>query len=67
MTERFPRTWARLREALEGRLDAARMARLNAMADLDGRRCPRWPPRSSAAAPGRRGARGRALLASWAR
>ncbi|MEX2217148.1 MAG: glycine betaine ABC transporter substrate-binding protein [Phycisphaerales bacterium] len=38
MTERFPRTWARLREALEGRLDGARMARLNAMADLDGRR-----------------------------
>src|SRR5690242_12469127 len=37
MTERFPRTWARLREALEGRLDATRMARLNAMADLDGR------------------------------
>jgi osmoprotectant transport system permease protein len=40
MTERFPRTWARLREALEGRLDAARMARLNAMADLDGRSVP---------------------------
>ena len=38
MTERYPRTWARLREALEGRLDDARMARLNAMADLDGRR-----------------------------
>src|SRR6185295_17125218 len=38
MTERYPRTWARLREVLEGRLDAARMARLNAMADLDGRR-----------------------------
>ncbi len=38
MTERYPRTWARLREALEGRLDGARMARLNAMADLDGRR-----------------------------
>ncbi|HSE05205.1 MAG TPA: glycine betaine ABC transporter substrate-binding protein [Methylomirabilota bacterium] len=38
MTERYPRTWARLREALEGRLDGARMAQLNAMADLDGRR-----------------------------
>ncbi len=38
MTERYPRTWARLREALEGRLDGARMARLNALADLDGRR-----------------------------
>jgi osmoprotectant transport system permease protein len=40
MTERYPRTWARLREALEGRLDGTRMARLNAMADLDGRRVP---------------------------
>ena len=39
MTERYPRTWARLREALEGRLDGPRMARLNAMADLDGRSC----------------------------
>ena len=38
MIERYPRTWARLREALEGRLDGAKMARLNAMADLDGRR-----------------------------
>jgi osmoprotectant transport system permease protein len=38
MTERFPRTWARLREALEGRLDDRRMAQLNAMVDLDGRR-----------------------------
>jgi len=37
MTERFPRTWAALREALEGRLDDRRMARLNAMVDLDGR------------------------------
>jgi osmoprotectant transport system permease protein len=35
--ERFPQTWARIREALEGRLDNRRMARLNAMADLDGR------------------------------
>ena len=40
MTTRYPRTWARLREVLEGRLDAARMARLNAMADLDGRPVP---------------------------
>src|SRR5215470_1525058 len=40
MTERFPRTWARLREALEGRLDDRRMARLNAMADLDGASIP---------------------------
>jgi osmoprotectant transport system permease protein len=38
--ERFPRTWARLREAFEGRLDDRRMARLNAMADLDGRPVP---------------------------
>ncbi len=38
MTERFPRTWARLREALEGQIDGARMARLNAMADQDGKR-----------------------------
>lgn len=38
MTERFPRTWARLRELLEGKIDGARMARLNAMADLDGKR-----------------------------
>ena len=37
MTERYPRTWARLREVLEGRLDDRRMARLNAMVDLDGR------------------------------
>jgi osmoprotectant transport system permease protein len=40
IAERFPRTWARLREALEGRIDARRMARLNAMADLDGKRVP---------------------------
>jgi osmoprotectant transport system permease protein len=37
MVERFPRTWACLREALEGRIDDRRMARLNAMVDLDGR------------------------------
>ena len=34
---RFPRTWARLREVLEDRIDHRRMARLNAMADLDRR------------------------------
>ncbi len=38
IAERFPRTWSRLREALEGRIDDRRMARLNAMADLDGKR-----------------------------
>jgi osmoprotectant transport system permease protein len=38
--ERFPRTWIRLREALEGRIDGRRMAQLNAMADLDGKRVP---------------------------
>ena len=38
--ERFPRTWARLRETFEGQLDDRRMARLNAMADLDGRPVP---------------------------
>src|SRR6266849_2852024 len=37
MAERFPRTWARLREAFEGALDDQRMAKLNAMADLDGK------------------------------
>jgi len=37
MTERFPRTWARLRESLEGRIDGRHMARLNALVDLDGR------------------------------
>src|SRR5262249_6307493 len=40
MTERFPRTWARLREALEGRFDDRRMARLNAMAGVDGASIP---------------------------
>lgn len=37
MAERYPRTWARLREAVEGKLDEKRMSKLNAMADLDGR------------------------------
>ena len=40
IAERFPRTWIRLREALEGRIDGRRMAQLNAMADLDGKRVP---------------------------
>jgi osmoprotectant transport system permease protein len=34
---RFLRTWAELRRRLEGRIDSATMARLNAMADLDGK------------------------------
>ena len=37
LAERFPRTWARLREALEGRIDGRRMAQLNALVDLDGK------------------------------
>ena len=36
-TERLPRTWARLQQALGGRLDDRAMARLNARVDLDGR------------------------------
>jgi osmoprotectant transport system permease protein len=40
VVERFPQTWARILDALEGRLDNRRMARLNAMADLDGRPVP---------------------------
>jgi osmoprotectant transport system permease protein len=35
--EREPRAWARLERAMVGRLDGGTMARLNAMADLDGR------------------------------
>src|SRR3984893_2598087 len=35
MAERFPRTWARLREVFEGALDEKRVSKLNAMADLD--------------------------------
>ncbi len=68
MTERFPRTWARLREALEGRLDAARMARLNAMADLDGRSVPEVAAAFLAGATPAAGAagRGRALLGELA-
>ena len=40
MAERFPRTWARLREVLEGSLDDRRMSALDAMADLDGKSVP---------------------------
>lgn len=40
LAERFPRTWARLRQALEGSLDDRRMAELNAMVDLDGKSIP---------------------------
>ncbi len=40
MAERFPRTWARLREAFEGSLTNRRMAELNAMADLDAKSVP---------------------------
>ena len=40
MAERFPRTWARLRQALEGLLDDRRMSELNAMVDLDGKSIP---------------------------
>ena len=37
MVDRYPRTWARLREVFEGRIDGRRMAEMNAMADLDGK------------------------------
>src|SRR6266508_3652316 len=40
MAERFPRTWARLREVLEGSLDDRRMSALNAMAERDGKSVP---------------------------
>jgi len=40
MVARYPRTWARLRETFEGRLDEKRMSALNAMADLDGKSVP---------------------------
>jgi osmoprotectant transport system permease protein len=40
IAEQFPRTWRRLAEALEGRIDDRRMARLNAMVDLDRRPVP---------------------------
>jgi osmoprotectant transport system permease protein len=36
VTERFPRTWARLQQTLGGRFDDRTMSRLNARVDLDG-------------------------------
>lgn len=39
--QRLPRTWARLREALEGRIDDRTMARLNGLADVEGWSIPR--------------------------
>jgi osmoprotectant transport system permease protein len=38
--EHFPASWRALRKELEGRFDEREMARLNAMADLDGRGFP---------------------------
>ena len=66
VAERFPRTWIRLREALEGRIDGARMARLNAMADLDGKRVPEVAATflgTSSASPSGRHAMGEELVA----
>jgi osmoprotectant transport system substrate-binding protein/osmoprotectant transport system permease protein len=60
MAERFPRTWARLREALEGSLNDRRMAELNAMADLDGKSVPEVAAAFLGAAP--TGARSRSGL-----
>lgn len=40
MAERFPRTWARLRQVLEGTIDDRRMSELNAKVDLDGKSIP---------------------------
>jgi osmoprotectant transport system permease protein len=37
LVERFPRTWSELQRHLVGRIDNASMARLNALADLEGR------------------------------
>jgi osmoprotectant transport system permease protein len=66
VVERFPQTWARIREALEGRLDNRRMARLNAMADLDGRSVPEVAAGFLGSATGP-GDRRRAMLAElWA-
>jgi osmoprotectant transport system substrate-binding protein/osmoprotectant transport system permease protein len=61
MAERFPRTWTRLRQALEGALDDRRMAQLNAMADLDGKSVPEVAAAFAGApsgAPGRPGLMG---------
>jgi osmoprotectant transport system permease protein len=66
VVERFPQTWTRIREALEGRLDNRRMARLNAMADLDGRSVPEVAAGFLGSATGP-GDRRRAVLAElWA-
>jgi osmoprotectant transport system permease protein len=66
VVERFPQTWARIREALEGRLENTQMARLNAMADLDGRPVPEVAA-SFLGSPTRPGDRRWALLAElWA-
>ena len=40
LAQSFPRTWARFREVLEGRIDSRRMAQLNALVDLDGKTIP---------------------------
>jgi osmoprotectant transport system permease protein len=66
VVERFPQTWGRIRETLEGRLDNRRMARLNAMADLDGRSVPEVAAGFLGSATGP-GDRRRAVLAElWA-
>jgi osmoprotectant transport system permease protein len=39
--ERFPRSWAALREQLEGQIDGRQMTHLNALADLDRESLPR--------------------------
>jgi osmoprotectant transport system permease protein len=57
MIERFPRTWARLRQALEGKLDDRRMAELNAKVDLDGKSIPEVAAAFAGAAPPDAGAR----------
>lgn len=38
--ERFPRSWAALRERLEGQIDGRRMTHLNALADIEGKTLP---------------------------
>jgi osmoprotectant transport system permease protein len=38
--DRFPRSWRALQESLVGRIDGARMSRLNALVDLDGQSVP---------------------------
>jgi osmoprotectant transport system permease protein len=55
--ERFPRAWRAL-QALEGRIDAAQMRRMNAAAELEGRSFADAARLSDAAAPGRASERG---------